>query len=165
MNWLGQLVQAHITENDSVLDVGCGIMGAIEGLNCKSYLGCDIHKPYLEVLKTKVPTIQIRMDELDRFMDDSYDVVLCLDVLEHLEEPTALKAIGEMKRICRKKVIIFTPNKFATNEEAVSDSWGLGYNEHQRHLIVLKNWRLKEMGFKLNDPSPENGNLGVYAKG
>ena len=28
MNWLGKLIQKHVNSNDTVLDLGCGIMQA-----------------------------------------------------------------------------------------------------------------------------------------
>mgnify|MGYP001613549616 CR=1 FL=1 len=164
MNWLGELVQKEISIDDIVLDLGAGIMQAVRGLECRFILACDVWTPYLDNLKREYSTIQINMNELNRFMEESYDVVICLDVLEHLEEKDAIKAIDEMKRICRKKLIIYTPNEFKTNEPSIDDAWGLGHNEYQRHKCVLSNSLLRTHGFIVRNDNEDGGNFGVWLK-
>ncbi|MEE9384690.1 MAG: class I SAM-dependent methyltransferase [Nannocystaceae bacterium] len=41
--------------------------------------------------------------------DDSFDLVLCCEVLEHLEEPA--KGLAELTRVARKAVLISTPRE------------------------------------------------------
>ncbi len=41
------------------------------------------------------------------YANDSYDTVICMEVLEHLLNP--LKAIDELKRIAKKRIIISVP--------------------------------------------------------
>ena len=137
MNWLGDILQKKISNNDTVLDLGCGIMQATDELKSKMILGVDIWDKYLDKIKDRFPTVKIRMDETDRFMDNSYDVVICLDVVEHLERDLALKIIDECKRICRRKAFIYTPSEFKDNMDAVPNTWDLGENPHQKHLCVL----------------------------
>ena len=77
-----------------VLDLGCGIMQATtdirgtpgnEGnLNCRTILGVDVFSKYLDQIKFEYPTLNIEITNTDIFVDQSYDVVICLDVLEHL---------------------------------------------------------------------------------
>ncbi len=42
------------------------------------------------------------------FADDTFDVVLCANLLHHLEDPTI--AVREMKRVARKHVVLLEPN-------------------------------------------------------
>lgn len=42
------------------------------------------------------------------FDDDSFDVVFCGNLLHHLEQP--LSAVGEMKRVARRFVVLLEPN-------------------------------------------------------
>ena len=137
MNWLGELLQEKIGPDDNILDLGCGIQQAIDGIKAKSMLGIDIWDVYLNEIKDKINTIKLSMSELDRFMDGSYDVVICLDVVEHLEKELALKVIDECKRICRKKAIIYTPSEFKDNMDSIHNSWNLGENPYQKHICVL----------------------------
>ena len=137
MNWLGKLVQRKINQEDTVLDLGCGIQQSNDRIRAKSILGADIWDVYLNEIKDNIQTVKISMSELDRFMDKSYDIVICLDVVEHLEKDLALKVIDECKRICRKRAIIYTPSEFKDNVESIPNSWNLGENPHQKHLCVL----------------------------
>ncbi|HSA75493.1 MAG TPA: class I SAM-dependent methyltransferase [Candidatus Nitrosocosmicus sp.] len=161
MNWLGELVQEYITPIDTVLDLGCGIMNAIKDINCKSILGVDIWDKYLDEIKHLHPTIKLSMEETDRFMDKSFDVVICLDVIEHLDKQLALKIIKECKRICRKTAMIYTPHEFKDNIESIDDSWGLGENPHQKHLCLINESDLTEENYDIDNPIGE-GFLGVY---
>ena len=52
----------------------------------------------------------IRADVQDLgFDDDSFDIVVCLQVLEHLPDP--VKAICELARVARRQVIISVPHE------------------------------------------------------
>ena len=137
MNWLGEIVQRNTKQSDTVLDLGCGIQYANDSMRAKSVLGVDIWDTYLNEVKDNIQTVRISMSELDRFMDKSYDLVICLDVIEHLEKDLALKVIDECKRICRRMVIIYTPSEFKDNIGAVSNAWDLGENPYQEHRCLL----------------------------
>ena len=163
MNDVGRFVQGFIGSEDLVLDIGCGIMQASDDLNCKAILGVDIWKPYLERLSLLCPTVTIRCDELNRFVDKSYDVVICLDLLEHLSHEEAINVLKEMKRICRKHVIVYTPQTFDSNKEAVKDSWGMGENPHQEHRCVISRQDLRENGYKVI-PNDVIAFWGIYPK-
>lgn len=188
MNWLGNIIQKHVSENDTVLDLGCGIMQATtdvleqmsenqsvkyrlkkkifkpSNLKCKLILGCDMWEDYLKVANRYWPVIKLGMNDLDKFVENSFDIVLCLDVLEHLELQEALNAIEHMKRIARKKVIIYTPSKYITNEEHVENAWGLGENPYQIHKCFLEPEMLKNLGFEISFPEPDKNTLGIFNK-
>jgi len=190
MDWLGKIIQKYVEPEHTVLDLGCGIMKSTtnvldiidkdkysnftlkkrkaihflqrsQNIKCKSLLGCDIWPKYLDVSKNYFPTIKLGMDELDRFVDSSFDVVLCIDVLEHLTLEDALSAISHMKRIARKFVIIYTPSQFETNEEHVENVWNLGQNPFQRHHCFLSPDKLKELGFNISFPEPDKNTLAI----
>lgn len=161
MNWLGELISKELKDDDSILDVGCGIMSATDGLN-NLILGADIWPVYLNHIKLKHQTVKIGMNELDRFMDKSYDVVFCLDVLEHLEKNLALKTLDELKRIARRKVIIYTPSIHKDNSEAEKNAWNLGPNDFQKHISVITKEELKEKGYHVIDPMKDNSHYGVW---
>ncbi len=163
MNWLGELVQKNVNLDDTVLDLGCGIRHTIDGLQCKSYLGCDIWMKYLEQVKEKHMIIHLDITkELERFPDKSYDVVLCLDVLEHVELEQAEYILSNMKRICRKKAIIFTPSEFKSNETAAEDAWGLGECKFQYHKCLIPIDLLQSKGFTVRQKNEDNAFYGVY---
>lgn len=161
MNWLGQICQDNITMDDTVLDLGCGIQQANDDIKAKSVLGVDIWEVYLNHIKDNIPTCKISMDETSRFMDKSFDVVLCLDVVEHLDYDLALKVLDECKRIARKMAIIYTPNEFKDNDQLPSGAWGLGENIHQKHLCLIQKYDLTSRGYTVHNPMGD-GYLAIW---
>jgi len=166
MNWLGYLAQREISENDSVLDLGCGIMQATldhipsypkTRLQCAKITGVDIHKPYLEWLNINYPEIETLHWDLSKipipFQDKSYDIILLIDILEHLDSLEIVRnIISESNRIARKKIIVLTPKKFDPNLAATKNVWGLGPNEYQKHRLNIKIEDLENLGFKVFTP-------------
>jgi len=140
-------MQPFILPEDTVLDIGCGVMTPTDGLVCKSILGVDKFERYLHEVKAKHPTIMLDVNNLDVFVDDSYDVVIALDVIEHLEKDDAIKLLANIKRIARKQAFIFTPKEFHTNEENTKNVWDMGDNELQRHRCLITKPELAVEGF------------------
>ena len=147
-NWLGNLVQAEISIEDTVLDLGCGIMQAFDELYCKSILGADIWPDYLRKISRLCPTVIVDLNERIPFVSESYDVVICLDVLEHLKIETALLLLDEMKLVCRKKVIVYTPRIFDKNAQPKEGAWDMGECEFQSHVSLIRKNDLRAKGYQ-----------------
>ena len=91
----------HPVLDGSVLDVGCG----------KRLVGDRVPRPDLYVgvdLKQPCDVVVHLEHEPLPFADSSFDVVLCCDVLEHLE--SAHRIFDECCRVARSRVIISLPN-------------------------------------------------------
>lgn len=162
MNWLGRIIQGYVDIQDTILDVGCGINTPLDGIGCRSYLGVDVWNRYLDHIKTKYNTVKIdAINDLGFFMDKSYDVVVSLDMVEHLPKDMADNVILHLKRIARKYVIIFTPSQFDTNEKAVPDAWNLGECPYQKHQSLFTRQEFEYNQFSLI-PNPDNGLLAVW---
>ncbi|MCX5641693.1 MAG: class I SAM-dependent methyltransferase [Candidatus Omnitrophica bacterium] len=105
---------SHI--NLKVLDAGCGEGHLIERLKIKNkstYYGIDITGIALQKAKAKAPEAILTIGDISNlpFESEFFDVVICTEVLEHI--PNYEKAIGEMKRVLKKKgtLIITFPNE------------------------------------------------------
>ena len=98
----------------SVLDAGCGegeALARLEDILPARVAGVDIDSASVRTAARRVPsaeTSQGSVYELD-FPDDSFDLVLCLEVLEHLERPA--DALGELARVARRNVIVSVPHE------------------------------------------------------
>jgi ubiquinone/menaquinone biosynthesis C-methylase UbiE len=151
MNWVTEILQKDVDEEDRIIDVGCGIFMITDGISCKSILGIDIWTPYLDLKKDQFQTIKFDIanpNNFKIFIDNSYDVITCLDVIEHLEKDKGLALIKELKRIARKKVVIFTPEGFVEQSDGLAGSWGENNPIYQKHRSGWTTEELKSLGFE-----------------
>jgi len=99
----------------SILDVGCG-----EGIVMRYVLdsipevkveGIEIHLESLKIAKKINPETRVCQGTIYElpFKPDSYDLVLCTEVLEHLQDPEA--AFLELYRVSKRFVIVSVPNE------------------------------------------------------
>jgi len=165
MNWLGRIISKEIKEEDKVLDLGCGIMQATmytlepDRIKCKLVVGVDAYEPYIKRISNIENVVAIHAfteDIIDGFMDKSFDIVIALDFLEHLEECEIDVIVGEMERIARKKVIIYTPKEF--KKQDTLNPYGMGENELQQHKSLIKDEWLIRKGYTIYYPQ-ESGNI------
>jgi len=128
------------TKGKTLLDVGCGKGEPAKFLNCKGKLftiGFDAFKPYLkECRKDKIHSSYVQGDVRHLpFTDRSFDIVICLEVLEHMEKGDGEKLLKELERMAVKQIILSTP--VGKYQQGVFDG-----NPHQEHKYI---WNLAEM--------------------
>lgn len=121
-------------------DIGCGQKPyqSIFAPYTSQYIGIDLAE--YEGVTSKVDVVGSAYDT--KLQDSSCDVVLCTEVLEHLEEP--LSAIKEMNRILKHKgIVIVTAPFFWHVHEAPRDfyrysEYGLRYLFEQAGFEVVE---------------------------
>jgi len=118
----------HLRDCKTVLDVACGRNSPIK--NCKEDFvstGVDIFEPYLIESKEKgihKDYIVADIMELEKVIPSkSFDAVIALDLIEHLEKEDGFKLIEMMTKIAKKKIIIFTPNGFQPQRAFDDNPW------------------------------------------
>jgi SAM-dependent methyltransferase len=116
-----ELIRKELLDCETVLDLGCG-NGAdspLENSNFKYSLGVDIFEPYLEKFrKTGIHSDYTRADIREiEFKDKSFDAVLMLRVIEHMEKTDGKAMIRKCSRWAGKKVIIIAPNGYLPQDE------------------------------------------------
>jgi len=109
---LGSVVDS--LDSGSVLDAGCGegeTLTRLEGLPRKTTTAIDLSEEAVLHTERRVPWADISVASVTElpFDDDSFDLVLCLEVLEHLPEPNA--ALAELSRVSAGDVIVSVPHE------------------------------------------------------
>jgi len=126
-------VVKQISKNQSVLEVGSGSLGIGPYLK-RPFTGLDVNFsgptwPQMQRLKssaTKIPK-----------PNNSFDVVISMDMLEHLPAQKRQLAIAEMLRVANKKVIIGIPTgKLAHFQDKQLDQ--IYQQKHGKHNRFLK---------------------------
>jgi ubiquinone/menaquinone biosynthesis C-methylase UbiE len=103
-------VEKLLKKTSKVLEVGCGTgFYAMEFHDkCKQYVGLDIVPKHIEAVNAKAKKKNIKNvtgvvgDATDiHFDDNSFDVVLILGPMYHLDKKAREKALKEAKRVCK----------------------------------------------------------------
>lgn len=157
-------IRTNLAPADTVLSLCCGIGIELKKLGEGTPItGVDIVPEYIAEFRKKFPWAETHTMDALRFLreaaDDSYDVISCIDGIEHLTKKAGQRLLKEAKRVCRKKVLIFTPEGFTKNEP--KHTWGIdGGDEHQIHLSGWEVQELLDEGFEvlIQEPalSPHN---------
>lgn len=117
----------------TLLDVGCGENSVVQFLksNLQKTVGVDLFAKSIEKAKIKgIHDTYIKANVLDidkYFKPGSFDCVLSVDVIEHLEKKQALELIKKMERIAKKCLVIQTTNGYLKQ----GPEWGNPYQVHK----------------------------------
>jgi SAM-dependent methyltransferase len=125
-NVMSQYIQ-DILKPKKVLDVGCGI-----GILTKELLDNGIEAEGLEYSDSFINMSPIKkhlhkgdITDLSRFKDGSFDVVVAMEVLEHVPPTYLTSIISELRRITKRFILATIPS-FGPNDHGYS---GLPINE------------------------------------
>ncbi|WP_156957781.1 class I SAM-dependent methyltransferase [Paracidovorax oryzae] len=118
----------------TILDAGCG-NGAVTNDIAKSWsvVGCDISETALK--NVAAPAVVADLCNLP-FADDSFDLVLASDVIEHLPDEIYKQALMEISRVAAKYVLIAVPYREVLEAAYVScPSCGQRYHAHLHQRV------------------------------
>ncbi len=101
------------TDSKTLLDIGSGegfVLEAILKNNDLQATALDSNENALIELKKRIPNVQIKNGYIEHlpYKDNRFDLVVCCEVLEHLQEPEL--ALKELKRV-GKKFVLSVPNE------------------------------------------------------
>jgi SAM-dependent methyltransferase len=110
---------AKLVRDARVLDAGCGLAYGstiLAEAGASEVIGVDNAEPVVEAAQARVPE-KVRLEQGDvarlRFRDDSFDVVVCFEVIEHVDDTDAV--LDEFRRVLRPGglLAISSPNRDA----------------------------------------------------
>ena len=137
------VLKKELKDCQSVLDLGCGPDSPLQYCkNIKHSIGVEAFQPYLDESQKKGihnEYIKKNIGEIE-FEENSFDAVILMEVIEHMEENVGLEVLKKIEFWARKKVIISTPNGFFPQK--IVDK-----NPMQVHLSGWDTKKMKSLGF------------------
>jgi SAM-dependent methyltransferase len=134
-------------ESKNILDVGCGKGRPMAFLNRRHRffaVGIDIFRPYLlEAKALAAYDVLVQGDvRCFPFRSHSFDTVLLIEILEHLERAEGLALIQAVEQIARRQVLITTPVGHYEQHEYDSNPW-------QEHRHIWGPRELRALGYRV----------------
>jgi methionine biosynthesis protein MetW len=137
-DYLRLLFERYVQPDDACLDLGCGDGGS-SGFyltdHSRSYVGVDVAQNAIELAKARGFDV-VRIDDASSlpFADESFDVVVCSEVLQNVFEPQL--AAGEARRVLRPRgrFIVTVPNAayWRDRVDALFGVWQPGGDDRAR---------------------------------
>ncbi len=130
---------------NSILDVGCGEGFTLKKLEEKKLgkknEGIDYSDDAIKIGKKIYPELALFKGDVYglSYKDNSFDLSLCTEVLEHLDDP--VKAVREIKRVTSKYIIFSVPNEpFFIGANFIRGKYLRNFGNHPEHINHWSAW-------------------------
>lgn len=142
-----KILEKELSKMESVLDVGCGSNSPLAKIYKNFYsVGVDVFEPSIKKSKKEKIHDNYKLGDVLKiskyFKQKSFDVVIALDLIEHLEKNDGLNLLKQMELIAKRKIILLTPNGFV-EQHPVEE------NPYQVHKSGWKIDDFKKKGYKI----------------
>ena len=103
------------TGAERILDAGCGegfvVSYLLQGNHGLTITGIDCSLEAIEMARQMVPGVLFDVGDLREmpYGDDSFDLVMCLEVLEHLPDPH--RGLRELRRVTSAHCLVSVPHE------------------------------------------------------
>ncbi|MCL5439121.1 MAG: class I SAM-dependent methyltransferase [Patescibacteria group bacterium] len=123
----------------TILDVGCGEGFTLQKLKDnkigEKLEGVDNSNLAISIGQKMFSDLSLKISDINHlpYNNNSFDLVVCSEVLEHLENPT--KALAEIKRISKKYILLTVPNEpFYRISRFLRGINILNFGDHPEHI-------------------------------
>lgn len=128
----------------TVLDIGCGsAYKLIKYFRDKKFVGLDL-EPNLSFIKDKYPLYDFRESDFNSPPEESFDLVICSDVVEHILDPDELLTF--IKNINFKHLVISTPDRDVIQTLQKGFGWDVRVDGPPHNTMHVREWSFKEFG-------------------
>lgn len=128
---------------NTVLDIGCGsAYKLVKYFRDKKFVGLDL-EPNLSHIKDKYPLYDFRLSDFGKPPSESFDLIICSDVIEHLLEPDDL--LEFISCIDFKHLVLSTPERRTIQELQKSFGWQVQVNGPPHNLMHVREWSFDEL--------------------
>lgn len=142
------LVRYLIQSSENILDIGCGIGDYLKYTNSSQHVvAIEPHLPYLEKAKENYGWAEYHNQDGIEYLAGStekFDLVLLIDVVEHLPEEEAVKLVN--LAIEHSDGIIISQIPYGIHEQH-DDHWNLGGEYWQTHRSTWDEKNLEKLPF------------------
>jgi len=99
-NDIANYINYFMTEEQSVLDVGCGAGDTLSKLKGSRKLGIDISSKMIETARSQYPDIEFRQMDAEQIdLDEKFDVIILSNVIGYLDN--IQDVFTELKKVCK----------------------------------------------------------------
>lgn len=133
----------------TILDAGCGEGFSINKLYNEKiglkFEGIDDSKIALSLGKQLFPHLNLKYGSIRKlpYENNSFDLVICTEVLEHLENPE--RELAEISRVVKKHILFSVPNEpFFTLQRLIRGKNIMKFGAHPEHIQHWNNKTFEE---------------------
>jgi SAM-dependent methyltransferase len=159
-------VASEISDDDAVLEVGCGPMGTIYFTPGSLRIGIDpLARGYVENLNFDRRGVQLvgGIGERMPLRDASFDVIICGNVLDHVDQPD--KTLTEMRRVLKPNGrLVLTMHiipRWLLPVRGILNKVDTGHPHHLTHADVRT--MIETAGFVERESDTEAPGVGWYS--
>ena len=133
----------------TVLDIGCGsAYKLVKYFSGEKVVGLDL-EPNLSFIKNKYPDLDFRLSDFNNPPKESYDLVICSDVIEHVLNPNEL--LNFINKIDFKHLVLSSPEREYIQVLQKSFGWKVITNGPPHNEMHVREWSFGEFANYISD--------------
>lgn len=148
------VIQASAVDCRSVLEPGAQFGWNLQKIPANPKLGSirkvgvEVHRPYVDDVRCVKAGIEWVVEDARAYLakcaDESFDLVLLMDFIEHFDRDDAIAIVQQAKRIAGKRILWWCP---IGDHPQDYDEWNLGGAHWQTHRSTWTAEDMTALGF------------------